>query len=120
MKSEVSIDSVRAQAFEIPTDKPEADGTIDWNSTTLVLVQISGGGKTGIGYTYSSASIVDLICGKLAATIEGSDAFNPQAAWLAMQRAVRNSAAKVWPQLPSRPLIARSTISRRGFSRYRC
>jgi L-alanine-DL-glutamate epimerase-like enolase superfamily enzyme len=90
MKPEVSIDSVRAQAFEIPTDKPEADGTIDWNSTTLVLVQISGGGKTGIGYTYSSASIVRLICGKLASTIEGSDAFNPQACWLAMQRAVRN------------------------------
>src|SRR4051794_24436378 len=90
MKPEVSIDSVRAQAFEIPTDKPEADGTIDWNSTTLVLVEISGGGKTGIGYTYSSASIIGLICGKLAATIEGSDAFNPQSAWLAMQRAVRN------------------------------
>ena len=90
MKSEVSIDSVRAQAFEIPTDKPEADGTISWNSTTLVLVEISGGGKIGIGYTYSSASIVELICGKLAEAIEGSDAFNPQAAWLAMQRAVRN------------------------------
>ena len=90
MKPDVSIDSVRAQAFEIPTDKPEADGTISWNSTTLVLVQISGGGKIGIGYTYSSASIVELICGKLATTIEGSDAFNPQAAWLAMQRAVRN------------------------------
>jgi L-alanine-DL-glutamate epimerase-like enolase superfamily enzyme len=90
MKPDVSIDSVRAQAFEIPTDKPEADGTISWNSTTLVLVQISGGGKIGIGYTYSSASIVELICGKLAATIEGSEVFNPQAAWLAMQRAVRN------------------------------
>jgi L-alanine-DL-glutamate epimerase-like enolase superfamily enzyme len=90
MKPEVSIDSVRAQAFEIPTDKPEADGTIDWNSTTLVLVEVSGGGKTGIGYTYSSATIIGLICGKLAAAIEGSDAFNPQSAWLAMQRAVRN------------------------------
>jgi L-alanine-DL-glutamate epimerase-like enolase superfamily enzyme len=90
MKPEVLIDSVTAQAFEIPTDKPEADGTISWNSTTLVVVEISGGGKTGIGYTYSSAAIPKLICGKLANTIEGSDAFNPQAAWLAMQRAVRN------------------------------
>jgi L-alanine-DL-glutamate epimerase-like enolase superfamily enzyme len=90
MKPDVSIDSVRAQAFEIPTDKPEADGTISWNSTTLVLVQISGGGKTGIGYTYSGASILELISGKFAAAIEGFDAFNPQAAWLVMQRAVRN------------------------------
>jgi hypothetical protein len=42
MTAGVSIDSVRAQAFEIPTDKPEADGTIAWNSTTLELVEVSG------------------------------------------------------------------------------
>lgn len=90
MSPEVSIDSVRAHAFEIPTDKPEADGTISWNSTTLVLVEISGGGKVGIGYTYSSASIVKLISGKLASAIKGRDIFNPPAAWLSMQRAVRN------------------------------
>ena len=90
MTAGVSIDSMRAQAFEIPTDKPEADGTIAWNSTTLVLVEISGGGETGIGYTYSGASIVELISGKLASAVKGQDALSPQAAWLAMQRAVRN------------------------------
>ena len=90
MTPDVSIDSVRAQAFEIPTDKPEADGTISWNSTTLVVVEVSGAGRTGVGYTYSSASIVDLICGKLASAVEGCDLFNPPAAWLAMRRAVRN------------------------------
>jgi L-alanine-DL-glutamate epimerase-like enolase superfamily enzyme len=90
MSSAVSIDSVRAQAFAIPTDKPEADGTISWDSTTLVLVEVCGGGKTGLGYTYSGASIVELINGKLASTIQGCDAFNAQGAWLSMQRAVRN------------------------------
>jgi L-alanine-DL-glutamate epimerase-like enolase superfamily enzyme len=90
MKPEVSIDSVRAQAFELPTDRPEADGTISWDSTTIVLVEITGGGETGIGYTYSSAAIVRLIGDKLASAIRGMDAFSPQAAWLAMQRAVRN------------------------------
>jgi L-alanine-DL-glutamate epimerase-like enolase superfamily enzyme len=90
MRPDVSIDSVRAQAFEIPTDKPEADGTISWNSTTLVLVEVSGGGRTGLGYTYSSASTAELICGKLASAIEGCDVFNPPAAWLSMQQAVRN------------------------------
>ena len=90
MTTRVSIDSVRAQAFEIPTDKPEADGTIAWNSTTLVLVEISGGGETGVGYTYSGASIVELIGGKLASAIKGHDALSPQAAWLTMQRSVRN------------------------------
>ena len=90
MQTGVSIDSVRAQAFEIPTDKPEADGTITWNSTTLVLVEVSGGSETGVGYTYSGAPIVELISGKLASVIEGQDALDPQRAWLGMLRAVRN------------------------------
>ena len=90
MKPEVPIERVRAQAFEIPTDRPEADGTISWDSTTLVLVEIDAAGETGIGYTYSHASIAGLISGKLAQTLQGADAFDPQAAWLKMQRAVRN------------------------------
>ena len=45
MPAGVSIDSIRAQAFEIPTDQPEADGTIEWASTTLVLVEVAGGGR---------------------------------------------------------------------------
>ncbi|MCK1474955.1 mandelate racemase [Bradyrhizobium sp. 197] len=90
MKPEVSIHSVRARAFRIPTDGPEADGTNSWDSTTLVLVEISGGTQTGIGYTYSSAAIVHLIVGKLGPAIEGADVMDPQAAWLRMQQAVRN------------------------------
>ena len=52
--------------------------------------KISGGGEIGLGYTYSGASIVELIGGKLASAVRGQDAFNPQAALLSMQRAVRN------------------------------
>ena len=90
MKPEVSIDRVRAHAFEIPTDRREADGTLSWNSTTLVLVEAAAGDTIGTGYTYSDASIVGLIGGKLASIVKGMDAFAPESAWLAMQRAVRN------------------------------
>jgi L-alanine-DL-glutamate epimerase-like enolase superfamily enzyme len=44
----------------------------------------------GLGYTYAGASITSLIESKLAETIVGLDAMDPQAAWRAMQRAVRN------------------------------
>ena len=40
MRCEVPIRNVRAHAFTIPTDTPEADGTIAWNSTTLVVVEM--------------------------------------------------------------------------------
>jgi L-alanine-DL-glutamate epimerase-like enolase superfamily enzyme len=90
MKPEVPIESVNAQAFTVPTDRPEADGTIAWNATTLVVVEVTGGGKSGLGYTYSSACIVDLIRDTLADKIKGKDALAPQAVSAAMQRAVRN------------------------------
>jgi L-alanine-DL-glutamate epimerase-like enolase superfamily enzyme len=90
MKAQAPVERVDARAFTIPTDKPEADGTIDWDSTTLVLVEVHGGGKVGLGYTYSAGSIVPLIRRDLSSAIEGLDALDPQRAWAAMQRQVRN------------------------------
>ena len=29
-----------------------------WSSTTMVVVEVEGGGKTGLGYTYTDASVV--------------------------------------------------------------
>ena len=41
--------ALTAPAYTIPTDAPEGDGTIAWNSTTVVLVEASVGDVTGIG-----------------------------------------------------------------------
>ncbi|MEF2072679.1 enolase C-terminal domain-like protein [Consotaella aegiceratis] len=88
--SRVPIEKLGARAFTIPTDKPESDGTLEWNSTTLVLASVSAGGKTGIGYSYSDASIVRLIETKLASVVEGNDALGIEALWHAMQVKLRN------------------------------
>ena len=90
MRVSVPIGKVRARAFTIPTDKPQADGTIAWNSTTLIVVEVAGGNSVGLAYTYADASITALVESQLAETIVGLDAMDPQAAWRAMQRAVRN------------------------------
>lgn len=89
-RPEATIGTFEVHAYTIPTDAPEADGTLSWNSTTLVVVEIEGGGSRGIGYTYSDGAVVGLILGKLAGSVAGSDAMNPQAAWRTMQGAVRN------------------------------
>ena len=47
--AEAPIGRVTASAYEIPTDAPEADGTLAWDSTTLVVIEIEAGGKTGLG-----------------------------------------------------------------------
>lgn len=70
----VKIQKVNTSAFTIPTDAPESDGTIEWNSTTLVLVDIVAGGKNGIGYTYSDAASAYFIEHSLKQFVEGKDA----------------------------------------------
>ena len=43
------VDQVSASVYEVPTDRPEADGTLAWSKTTLVVAHVSGGGRTEIG-----------------------------------------------------------------------
>lgn len=87
---EAPIVDVSASSYRIPTDQPEADGTYSWNATTLVVVEVSAGGATGIGYTYSDTSAVGLIRGVLSRAIKSYDVHDPSAAWRAMTVAVRN------------------------------
>jgi L-alanine-DL-glutamate epimerase-like enolase superfamily enzyme len=89
-RPEASIETVRAAAYRIPTDAPEADGTFAWDSTTLVVVLIGGGGCVGLGYTYADACLTSLIEGALAKAVVGRDADDVAGAWEAMQRQVRN------------------------------
>lgn len=84
------IEGVRARPYKIPTDKPEADGTFAWDSTTLVVVEIKAGGQEGLGYTYSGASIVGLIETQLAEAVRAKNAMDIPACWHALQHRVRN------------------------------
>jgi L-alanine-DL-glutamate epimerase-like enolase superfamily enzyme len=74
----------------VPTDAPEADGTYQWSSTTMVLVQIDGGGQQGMGYTYADAATGKLTQALLAEVVHGQDVFSHAQIWLAMVRHVRN------------------------------
>jgi len=85
-----TIDRVEATAFVIPTDGPEADGTLSWDKTTLIVAEVTAGGRRGIGYTYSDASVVKLITEKLAEAIRGRDALATPALHQAMLHAIRN------------------------------
>jgi L-alanine-DL-glutamate epimerase-like enolase superfamily enzyme len=88
--AEAPITKIAADAYTIPTDAPEADGTFAWQSTTLVVAEVEAGGVTGIGYTYSDACVATLIRHTLAETLKGEDASDVARLWLRMQRRVRN------------------------------
>jgi L-alanine-DL-glutamate epimerase-like enolase superfamily enzyme len=89
-----TISGVDVHAFDIPTDGPdgvEQDGTLEWGSTTMVLVQVHAGGRTGTGYTYSDVSAASFVSSKLAKAVLGADAMAPPAAWERMQAQARNA-----------------------------
>jgi len=85
-----TIDKICAAAYRIPTDRPEADGTLAWTSTTLVVAYVSAGNKRGLGLSYGHASIVAVIEELLAPAIINHGCFDISGCWIAMQRAVRN------------------------------
>lgn len=85
-----AIESVRAQAYRIPTDAPEGDGTFSWDATTLVLVEVHAAGRTGLGYSYTDACVTRLIEQLLAGAIHSLPVMDSARAWQAMQRSVRN------------------------------
>ncbi len=90
-KMHVTVERLEVSAYTVPTDYPESDGTLEWDSTTMVLVEASGGGERGFGYTYGDVSVGRFVESKLEGLVEGADAMRPPAAWALMQRAIRNA-----------------------------
>lgn len=90
MRPQAPIDEIGVEAFTVPTDRPEADGTLDWDHTTLVVVTAQAGGCNGIGYGYADRPAAQLVAGLLAGRLRGLDAFDINRAWITMTDAVRN------------------------------
>jgi L-alanine-DL-glutamate epimerase-like enolase superfamily enzyme len=84
------VDWVRPSAYTIPTEAPESDGTLEWDSTTIVVVEIEGGGVRGVGYSYTHAAAAMLVHDLLAPLVTGRAVFDVVGSWNAMVQAVRN------------------------------
>ncbi len=102
MSSTPRIEDLRISAFTIPTETPEQDGTIEWNATTLVLVEADAGGATGLGYTYASRPAGVVIGDVLREIAVGRSVLDLRVIWDAMCAAVRNI---------GRPGIAATAVS---------
>ena len=86
----VPIRHVAVEAFLVPTDAHESDGTFEWDATTLVLVTLAAGGVQALGYTYADRSSATLIAETLAPLVRGRNAFDAVAIRDDLVRAVRN------------------------------
>lgn len=86
----IPIERVVATAYTIPTEGPESDGTFAWQATTLILVELWGGDRMGVGFSYGHAACVPLIRETLAPIVRGRDALELPGIWGAMVHATRN------------------------------
>ena len=60
-RGEAVVSKVQCSVYRVPTDQPEADGTLEWSATTLVLAEVTAGPSTGTGWTYASAGCKPLM-----------------------------------------------------------
>jgi L-alanine-DL-glutamate epimerase-like enolase superfamily enzyme len=84
------VTAVDTAVYVIPTDAPEADGTLAWDKTTMVVVTAQAGGEQGLGWSYASAAAQTVITELLADVVAGSSAFDIAGTTEAMTRQVRN------------------------------
>jgi L-alanine-DL-glutamate epimerase-like enolase superfamily enzyme len=96
------VREITASVYVIPTDAPEADGTLAWDKTTMVLASARAGAARGLGWSYAAAAAQSVIADVLAGVVIGRSALDVPGAAEAMARAVRNI---------GRPGIAATAIS---------
>jgi L-alanine-DL-glutamate epimerase-like enolase superfamily enzyme len=91
---DVAVTDVEASAYTVPTERPEGDGTLTWDSTTWVVVRVGTtdpGLPRGLGWTYAPAAAAGVVSDLLAPVVTGRGVLDVAASWEAMVRAVRNA-----------------------------
>lgn len=86
-----TVESIESFAIELPTERgAEADGTLEWGATTMLVVEARSSGRLGLGYTYTHRSAAELVRTALAGAVHGTDAMAPELALERMRVASRN------------------------------
>ena len=65
------VDELTCEVYEVPTDRPEADGTLSWSSTIMVLVRVRSSGSEGLGWTYAGAEVKSVVDRVLSGVVLG-------------------------------------------------
>ena len=89
--NDATVDAIDVRTYTVPTDAPEADGTLSWDSTTMVLVLATSGSTRGLGWTYGPPACASMITDMLAGVVTGRGAMDVTGSSEAMIRAVRNA-----------------------------
>jgi len=89
------IDAIALSAYQVATttdglEQEESDGTARWSSTGVLVVELTAGGETGLGYAYTSRAALAIAHDQLAPLLLGADPLRTGRHFWAMAEAVRN------------------------------
>jgi L-alanine-DL-glutamate epimerase-like enolase superfamily enzyme len=84
------VDRLDVAAYEFPLDEPESDGTLTWDSTTMVLAEAAAGAHRGLGFTYGAGACAAVVADTLRDIAVGADVMDVTGTWSAMVREIRN------------------------------
>ncbi|HST13337.1 MAG TPA: enolase C-terminal domain-like protein [Gaiellaceae bacterium] len=87
----MNVERLETSCFTIPTDEAESDGTLEWTSTTIVVVEAVGGGRRGLGWTYAPEAAESVVNALLAPRVAGRSLDDLGRLWLELGAAVRNA-----------------------------
>jgi L-alanine-DL-glutamate epimerase-like enolase superfamily enzyme len=87
----LTVERLETRCFTIPTDQAESDGTLEWSSTTVVVVEAVGGGRRGVGWTYAPEAAEGVVNGLLAPIVRGQSLDDLGRLWLELGAALRNA-----------------------------
>jgi L-alanine-DL-glutamate epimerase-like enolase superfamily enzyme len=86
-----TVSGLQVSAYTLPTEVPEADGTLAWEKTTVVVVEAElAGGARGLGFAYGHPAMAGVIKETLIPKVVGLDVRDSMASWTSMVRAIRN------------------------------
>jgi L-alanine-DL-glutamate epimerase-like enolase superfamily enzyme len=86
----IPVSDINVKCFDISTKYPESDGTLQWDKTTMVFVEIIAGDCVGIGYSYADLPTGIFIKEHLAQKVTGQNCLNNTLIWQDMRDTVRN------------------------------
>jgi|SRR5579883_370915 L-alanine-DL-glutamate epimerase-like enolase superfamily enzyme len=93
-RQEATIRDVKVSAFTVPTETPEADGTLSWHETTLIVTEVAAADRTGLGYTYGHKSTGSVAEALAERCLKGESAFDVPGLHASMRRQVRNDGSR--------------------------
>ncbi len=85
-----TISDLDVTTYRIPTDAPESDGTLKWDHTELVVVRLTAGETTGLGWSYASKAAAVLVQEVLRHAVVGASAMAIEGIWQEMNHRLRN------------------------------